>query len=69
MYSTAEDEAERRRIEAKLYAPPKELRRPRRRQSQSSQSSEPTARGGLSMQYAQALMAQFAAQDAQLGTG
>ncbi|WP_242435886.1 hypothetical protein [Streptomyces sp. Root369] len=64
MYNGAEDDNERRRIQAKLYAMPKELRRPRRERAQSGQQQP--QRGVMTMQDAQALMAQMAAQDAQL---
>ncbi|MFJ1607063.1 hypothetical protein ACIOHS_27375 [Streptomyces sp. NPDC088253] len=65
MYASAEDDAERKRIQAKLYAPPKELRRSRREGAKARQPQ----RGALTMQGAQSLMAQLAAQDAQLGAG
>lgn len=57
----AEDEAERRRIRAKLYAPPKSIRGEGRRVRSAATSMD----GG----QAQALMAQLAAEDARLGTG
>lgn len=63
MYASAEDDAERRRIEAKLYAPPKSMRRPRGQRAPKRQQQ----RGALTLQDAQSLMAQMAAQDAQLG--
>ncbi|MFF4733323.1 hypothetical protein ACFY3M_50630 [Streptomyces mirabilis] len=70
MYASADDDAERRRIQAKLYAMPKELRRPRRTgtlpRAQQQQPQQPQ-RGVMTMQDAQSLMAQLAAQDAQLG--
>ncbi|MGJ3558820.1 hypothetical protein ACR6C2_07525 [Streptomyces sp. INA 01156] len=64
MYASAEDDAERRRIKAKLYAPPKPLRRSRGQRAQ-----QQPQRGELTLQGAQTLMAQMAAQDAQLGAG
>lgn len=67
MYASAEDDNERRRIQAKLYAMPKELHRPRRDRTQSRQQQP--QRGVMTMQDAQALMAQLAAQDSQLGAG
>ncbi|MEU1852944.1 hypothetical protein ABZ499_27675 [Streptomyces sp. NPDC019990] len=66
MYQSAEDDAERRRIEAKLYAPPKALRRPRAQRAVQPQQPQ---RGALTVQDAKSLMAQLAAQDAQLGLG
>ncbi|MEV6740473.1 hypothetical protein AB0N14_27385 [Streptomyces sp. NPDC051104] len=74
---SAEDETERKRIEARLYAVPVELRRPRRaaRARQPQQSQQPPEqparppRAVMTMADAQALMAQWGATDAQLGTG
>ncbi|PWI15945.1 hypothetical protein DI272_18590 [Streptomyces sp. Act143] len=72
MYNSCEDDNERRRVQAKLYAMPKELRRPRRAaalpRAQQQQPQQPQ-RGVMTMQDAHALMAQLAAQDAQLGAG
>ncbi|MGW3512093.1 hypothetical protein [Streptomyces sp. NPDC000994] len=59
---SADDDAERSRIRASLYAPPRAERRSR------GQRPQPQ-RGTMTMQGAQALMAQLAAQDAQLGAG
>ncbi|MFF4146895.1 hypothetical protein ACFY0A_37470 [Streptomyces sp. NPDC001698] len=59
---SADDDAERSRIRAWLYAPPRAERR--------SRGQRPKPQGGaMTMQGAQALMAQLAAQDAQLGAG
>ncbi|MEU7323432.1 hypothetical protein ABZ682_23200 [Streptomyces griseoviridis] len=64
MYQSAEDDSERRRIEAKLYAPPRAARRPR-----GQRPAQQAPRGALTMSDANSLMAQLAAQDAQLGAG
>ncbi|MET8609830.1 hypothetical protein [Streptomyces misionensis] len=68
MYMSAEDDTERKRIEARLYAVPVELRRPRRARVRAAAPKEPQ-RGVMTMADAQALMAQWGAADAQLGTG
>ncbi|MGW1539741.1 hypothetical protein ACWCPM_05595 [Streptomyces sp. NPDC002309] len=65
MYMAAEDDAARARIEAKLYAPPRGPRPVRRQAQQRSQA--PSA--GMTRVDARSLMAQLAAQDAQLGLG
>ncbi|MFF0092661.1 hypothetical protein ACFYSF_22245 [Streptomyces canus] len=65
MYQSAEDDAERRRIEAKLYAPPTAQRRPRG----SRPAAQQPQRGALTLTDAKSLMAQLSAQDAQLGSG
>ncbi|MYR64409.1 hypothetical protein GTY54_52100 [Streptomyces sp. SID625] len=67
MYASCEDDTERRRVQAKLYAPPKTVRRPRR--AGGPQQPQRPQRGAMTMKDAQALMAQLAAQDAQLGMG
>ncbi|MET9462944.1 hypothetical protein ABZY05_49655 [Streptomyces canus] len=67
MYQSAEDDSERRRIEAKLYAPPQALRRPRGQRA--AQQPQQAPRGALTMSAAKSLMAQLAAQDAELGAG
>ncbi|MFD4609730.1 MULTISPECIES: hypothetical protein [unclassified Streptomyces] len=59
---SADDDAERSRIRASLYAPPRAERRSR------GQRPQPPG-GAMTMHGAQALMAQLAAQDAQLGAG
>ncbi|MER6975680.1 hypothetical protein [Streptomyces carpinensis] len=75
MYNSAEDDAERKRIEARLYAPPKALRRPRRARTSSSQQPrqeqqpQQPQRTAMTLADAQALMAQWGAMDSQLGTG
>lgn len=63
MYMSADDDVERSRIRAVLYAPPRTERRSRGQRPQEPQ------RGAMTMYGAQALMAQLAAQDAQLGAG
>ncbi|MFH9439023.1 hypothetical protein [Streptomyces rochei] len=68
MYQSAEDDAERRRIESKLYAPPKAARRPRGAAAPRPAPEQPQ-RGRMTVQDARSLMAQLAAQDAQLGSG
>ncbi|MGW2074287.1 hypothetical protein ACWCPK_38625 [Streptomyces sp. NPDC001953] len=60
----ADDEAERNRIRAKLYAPPKARRQPKR---DGPRTQEPGT--GMKRSDTMALMAQLAAQDAQLGMG
>ncbi|MEU5497992.1 hypothetical protein [Streptomyces griseofuscus] len=74
MYMSAEDDTERQRIEAKLYAVPVELRRPRRTRNRTATPQQPqqpqqSQRGVMTMADAQALMTQWGAADAQLGTG
>jgi hypothetical protein len=77
MYSAAEDDAERARIHAKLYAPPggagrRGARRPGRPAgaSRPARTAQPPATGeGMSMGHAQTLMAQMAAEDARLAKG
>jgi hypothetical protein len=65
MDAAAEDDAERARNRARLYAPP--VARCRRRTPSSADEPGPKpAGGGMSMDAAQSLMAQLAAQDAQL---
>ncbi|WP_328427925.1 hypothetical protein [Streptomyces sp. NBC_00443] len=64
MDAAAEDEQERARNRAKLYAPPE---RARRRAPRAPDAPRPKpAAGGMTLDGAQALMAQLAAQDAQL---
>ncbi|MDX2643475.1 hypothetical protein PV341_07780 [Streptomyces sp. PA03-1a] len=65
MDQTAKDDAERARIRAELYAPPA---RERRRRTRDGDRGRPTG-GGMSMRDAQQMMAQLAAQDAQLAGG
>ncbi|MFD8509721.1 hypothetical protein ACFV27_01045 [Streptomyces antimycoticus] len=65
MDAAAEDDAERARNRAKLYAPPAENRRRRR---PSGEPPRPVA-GGMSLDQVQALMSQMAAQDAQFTGG
>ncbi|TXS51948.1 hypothetical protein EAO75_09310 [Streptomyces sp. uw30] len=65
MYQSAEDDAERRRIEAKLYAPPMAKRRPRGPRPPREQPQ----RGQMPVSDARSMMAQLAAQGAQLGLG
>ncbi|MFE6549646.1 hypothetical protein ACFVHS_14805 [Streptomyces sp. NPDC057746] len=60
----ADDDAERNRIRTKLYAPPKTRRRPNPGGPRPRQAGTGMKRGD-----AMALMAQLAAQDAQLGAG
>ncbi|MFD0208949.1 hypothetical protein ACFVH9_07415 [Streptomyces hirsutus] len=62
----ADDDAERRRIEARLYTRPKELRKPGSSRRMASRT-EGSQRGQMTVQDATSLMAQLAAQDAQLG--
>ncbi|MFE0545215.1 hypothetical protein [Streptomyces sp. NPDC058891] len=63
MYTAADDDAERNRIRTKLYAPPKTRRQP-------TGGPRPQRPGtGMKRSDAMALMAQLAAQDAQLGAG
>ncbi|MGA5202818.1 hypothetical protein [Streptomyces variegatus] len=64
MDAAAEDEQERTRNRAKLYAPPERVRR-RAPRSPDAPRPKPAA-GGMTVEGAQALMAQLAAQDAQL---
>jgi len=59
MDMTAEDDAERQRNRAKLYAPPSNARR----RSAGAGQSRPTA-GGMDLAAARAMMAQVAAEDA-----
>ncbi|WP_157854360.1 hypothetical protein [Streptomyces griseofuscus] len=70
---SAEDETERKRLEARLYAVPVSLRRPRRRTRAAAppqpQQPQQVQRGVMTMADAQALMAQWGATDAQLGAG
>ncbi|MCX4458689.1 hypothetical protein OOK58_43040 [Streptomyces sp. NBC_01728] len=61
---SADDDAERKRIEARLYTKPKAMRR-----AGGQRPQQQPQRGGLTLSGAQALMAQMAAQDAQLGAG
>ncbi|MGW1501195.1 hypothetical protein ACWCQW_21890 [Streptomyces mirabilis] len=61
---SADDDAERKRIEALLYVKPKTMRR-----AGGQRPQQQPQRGALTLSGAQALMAQMAAQDAQLGTG
>ncbi|MGW2951488.1 hypothetical protein [Streptomyces eurythermus] len=68
MYQSAEDDAEWRRIEAKLYAPPAAQRRPRGGGA-SPPAREQPQRGQMTVNDVKSLMAQLAAQDAQLGLG
>lgn len=65
MDQTAKDDAERARIRAELYAPP---RGERRRRTRDGEAPRP-AGGGMKMRDAQQIMAQLAAQDAQLAGG
>lgn len=65
MDASAADDAERARNRAKLYAPPQSERR---RRTPEGERPRP-AGGGMSMSQAQSLMAQMAAQDAQLASG
>ncbi|MFE2077129.1 hypothetical protein [Streptomyces misionensis] len=75
MYLSAEDDTECKRIEARLYAMPVELRRPRRARTRAaaapeqSQQPEQPQRGVMTMAGAQALMAQWGAVDARFGAG
>ncbi|MFD4855159.1 hypothetical protein [Streptomyces atratus] len=57
---TAEDDAERQRIRAKLYAPPPGAR---------SEGRRPVPGAGMSRAQAQSLAAQLAAEDARLSGG
>ncbi|MDX3237205.1 hypothetical protein PV392_16305 [Streptomyces sp. ME03-5709C] len=65
MDAAAEDDAERARNRARLYAPPGGKRR---RRAEDGQRAAPGP-GAMRMTDAQALMAQLAAQDAQLTRG
>jgi hypothetical protein len=62
MDAAAQDDGERARNRAKLYAPPKEAQRAGRR------GGRPAAQG-MSLDQAQALMAAVAAEDAQVTGG
>jgi hypothetical protein len=66
--AAAEDENERKRTRAKLYAPPKAEIARRRAAVEAGERPRP-AGGGMTLDGAQALMAQMAAQDAQLTGG
>lgn len=81
MYAAAENDADRARIHAKLYAPPAgAARRGARRPGsarpgssppgvESASPSSPSTDDGMSMGRAQSLMAQLAAEDARLARG
>ncbi|MGX1514045.1 hypothetical protein [Streptomyces collinus] len=65
MDAAAEDDQERARNRARLYAPPAEEARRRRSRAPDAPRPKPAA-GSMTLEGAQALMSQFAAQDAQL---
>ncbi|PSK57997.1 hypothetical protein B0E38_01842 [Streptomyces sp. 111WW2] len=65
MDAGAEDDAERARNRARLYAPPVTSRRRLAPRSADEPRPKPPG-GGVSMEHAQSLLAQLAAQDAQL---
>jgi hypothetical protein len=78
MYATAENDADRARIHAKLYAPPagaarRGARRPASTRPDSStpaaEAASPSTGDGMSRGQAQSLMAQLAAEDARLARG
>ncbi|MET9818344.1 hypothetical protein [Streptomyces sp. NPDC006355] len=77
IYATAEDDADRARKHAQLYAPPagaarRGARRPggSRPAAGAPRETGPPATGeGMSMGHAQSLMAQLAAEDARLARG
>lgn len=77
IYASAEDDAERSRIHATLYAPPggavrRGARRPGTAQADASRmagAARPLIEGGMSMGRAQSLVAQLAAEDARLAGG
>lgn len=78
MYAAAENDADRARIHAKLYAPPagtarRGARRPGSTRPGSSppavEASSPSPDDGMPMGRAQSLMAQLAAEDARLARG
>ncbi|MFZ4160424.1 hypothetical protein ACOZDE_18635 [Streptomyces griseoincarnatus] len=67
--AAAEDDQERARNRARLYAPPAEgARRRRGPRAADAPRPKPTA-GGMTLEGARALMSQLAAQDAQLTGG